>query len=77
MIIRKVHCCAFTLLFAYVSSTTSFIGLFNRYLLSVYYVPGIAEVLVRMTDEFLPPGADLLVGAAMRRASEHTMAEVV
>lgn len=31
----------------------SFAYLFNRYLRGVHYVPGIAEVLVNRTDEFL------------------------
>ena len=38
-----------------------FVRLFSKHLVSVYYAPGITEVLVSMTNEFSPPGVYLLV----------------
>ena len=44
-----------------VSSMKPFIRLFSKHLVSVYYAPGVTEVLVSMTNEFSPPGVYLLV----------------
>lgn len=52
-----------------VSAMQSIVYVSNRYFLSVSSVPGIADEPVNMTDAFSPPGACLLVGAAMQRAS--------
>lgn len=58
----KMHDYAYALLSTCMSSTKPFICLFDKCLVSEYYVPGIAEVLANMTDEFSPPGVYLLVG---------------
>lgn len=65
MIAIKIHYYSYALLSLCISPIKSFVCLFHRYLLSAYYVPGITEVLVNVTDELSPPGVYLLVGAAM------------
>lgn len=52
MVIIETRYYAYTLFSTYASFMKSFAYLFNRYLRGVYYVPGIAEVLVNRTDEF-------------------------
>ena len=69
--IIKTYYEAYTLFWAYVSSIKPLVCLFNRYLLRVYYVPGIAEVLVEMSAEFSPPGVYLLCGGPAKGKQTH------
>lgn len=68
-IIKTCHC-ACMLFSMCVSAMKSFAYLHIRHLLCVSYVPGIADVLVVMIDEWPTPGACLLPGTATQRAGK-------
>lgn len=67
MTIVEIHYYADTLFSRYVSPIKSFVCLFSRYLLSVYYGPGIGEVLANVTADFSPPGVYFLLEQPCKR----------